>query len=163
MKIHYQLEEERESKEKIISEIKNNTKKNIFLDIFDKAAFIESVANGLKKGEKIAIKIDEESDDYPNILKNSPPRLIIQEKVEGEKILLSDYLKRVNEKSFEISLNKEKNDYILYIKKTSDEKLDLKLKLDSDKTIDLSLLSSDRNKNDKTYFGVRSYYYTKKN
>lgn len=155
MKIHYQIEKEKESKEKIISEIKNNPKKNTFLLVIDKAAIIEGIYASLEKGREITIKIDEESEDYPNILKKIPPRFVLQE---NGIIDFTFYLKK-----FGFDLFKEKGEYFLKIKKKNEETIDLKLKLDTDKTVDLRLLSPDRNKNDKMFFGIRSYYYTKKN
>jgi hypothetical protein len=162
MKIHYEIEKEEKDREKFFLEIKKNPKSSMFLDIFDKAHLIEAIADNLKIGEKVILKIDEESEDYPQILKNSPPRFIIQKSVEGEYISLNDYFGKFDKKGFELLLKKEKNDYILEIKKLKEEKLDLKLKLDRDKTIDLRLLSQDKTRKDKVYFGVKSYYYVRK-
>jgi len=156
------MEKEQKNKENILAQIRKNPKSSVFIDLFDKAGIIGEIANSLKIGEKIIFKIDEESDDYPNILKDSPPRLIIQNDVEEEKIPLADYLEKLDTKGYEISLKKEKNDYFLSIKKTKEEKLDLKLKIDRDRTIDLKFLSADKSKKDKVFFGVKSYYYVRK-
>jgi hypothetical protein len=161
MKIYEEIEKEGNNKEAILLDIKKSPKSGIFLNIFDKARFIELISDNLKKGEKIILKIDEDNDEY-NLLKTSLPRFIIQNNIESDPIPLIDYLKKFEKSGFEISVKKEKNDYILKIKKIKDEKLDLRLKLDTDRTIDLKLLNSDRDKKDKVFFGVRSYYYVKK-
>lgn len=160
MKIYNDLAKENNASEKIIIEIKKNSKtNNIFLNLFDKATFIEKIYESLEKGKSFTFKIDENTSDYPNFLQNSDlPRFVIQ-KQNGtyELIPLQKYL----EKFSELTLEKKGNEYFLTIKKTND-KLDLGLKLDKDKTIDLKWISEDKKKTDTIYFGIRSYYYVRK-
>lgn len=143
----------------IISEIKKTPNKNIFLEVFDKAEFIENISNSLKKGEKIRIKIDEKTKDYPNILNTDLPRFIIQKDLEKEQMSVIEHLK--NMEGFIFNINKKGNDYFLEIHRTLDIKLNLKLKIDSDKTIDLNLLTDKKGK-DNIFFGIKSYYYIRK-
>ena len=148
MKIYHELLKERENEEKTI-------KTNDIIHIIDKLYFIEKIHSSMKKGESKTIKIDEENNDYPNFLKTDLPRLIIQN--DDEKINFSDFIKKFNE----LKLEKKKNDYFLTIKKQNDS-LNFNVKVDKDKTIDLKFISENKNKKDNTYFGIKTYYYTKK-
>lgn len=156
MKIYKDLEKEQNEIDKILIDIKKNSKSNVFLDIFDKAYFIEKLYDLMQKNESIIFKIDEETKDYPNFLLTNLPRFIVQ--TDSEKINFEDYIKKFNE----LKLEKKGNEYFLTISKKND-KIDLNLKVDKDKTLSLSLISEDKSKKDKVYFGVRSYFYIKKN
>lgn len=156
MKIYKDLEKEKNEIDKILIDIKKNSKSNIFLDIFDKSLFIEKLYDLMQKNESITFKIDEETKDYPNFLLTNLPRFIVQ--TDSEKISFEDFIKKFNE----LKLEKKGNEYFLTISK-KDDSLDLKLKIDKDKTLSLNLISEDKQKKDKVYFGVRSYFYVKKN
>jgi len=151
MKLFKEIEDEKKRFSKLLEDAKNQ--KFSLINIFDKISFIESLYNSLSIGKKLTIKIDEISDDYPNFLSNnSPPRLIIQED-ENKIVPLTDYLKKFKD----LSVEKKENEYFLTITKSSQEPLDLSLKIDHDKTIDLKLLIKD-----KSLIGVKSCYYIKK-
>jgi len=153
MKIHYDMLKETKEQDRIVQDILKG--KRSLADVFDKAAFIEKIWEKAPVGKALTVKLDDEKKNYPEILLNfKPPRIIIQDN--GKTIPFEEYLKRFANDDYNMSVSFKNEEYFLTIKKTRDIKLDLKLKLDRDKTIDISKMFKDIK-------GIRTYYHVKKN
>ncbi len=146
IKLYHDLEKERKEEKELIEAIRKS-KKNLS-GVFDKAYFIEKIHESLEEGKSATIKLDEKTEGY-NILSGSPPRLVIQDN--NEVIDVKAFFEKLG-----MMMTEKSGEYLLTIKKTSD-KFDMKLKIDHDRTIDLSTLSKD-----KKFSGIRSYYHIKK-
>ena len=155
MMIDFNLQEEKEQFPKLLKEAISKGQKFSLINIFDKAGFIEELWGLLETNKKVSITLDEDDSNYPNILQDKPPRFVIYD--DKNKVSLSNHFAEIRKKGFDITLDYNKNEYILTLHKNNDESLNLGLKLDRDRTIDLAFLS-DRTGKDKVFFGVKSFY-----
>lgn len=152
IKIYYDLENERKLEKEIVEAILKGKKS--LIDVFDKAYFIEKLWENATIGKPLIIKFDEEKGNNSNIMSSfKPARMIINDN--SNIIPVQEYFKRFEKDDYNITVSFKNNEYLLTIKKTKDTKLDLKLKIDHDRTIELSKLIKDAK-------GIRTYYLIRK-
>ncbi len=131
----------------------------------NKAKLLEEIWRVLNKGGEAFLHIDEDarkkSPDWM-YLNADTPRFVIYEK---DKIIkLEYYLNRYKRKGFEIGLKKNKNRLLIFIKKTLNKKLNLKLGFDKISSMDLQKISSgdEYKKAWGVWWGTRSVFNVKK-
>jgi len=131
----------------------------------DKSKLLEEIWRVLKLNGMAFLHIDENvrerSPDWMH-LNAGTPRFVIYEN--GGLIKIGDYLNKFNRKGFEIELKKNKNRFLIFIKKTLNEKLDLKLNFDKISSMDLQKISygDEHKKSWGVWWGTRSVFNVKR-